>query len=73
MPIYDYQCACGEVFEEYNPYMNDDPMKCPDCGQKAPRIHARNQKLKQPRYVRPPLAKKKWGEKGRVPHKPARW
>lgn len=73
MPMYDYLCKKHGVFESYHPYMDDGPEDCPECKALCPRVAHKEQRLKNPGYVRPPLAKKKWGEKGLVPHRPARW
>ena len=34
MPLYEYRCECGEIFERFG-----DPREatCPRCGQSAPR------------------------------------
>jgi putative FmdB family regulatory protein len=38
MPIYEYQCKkCGHHFDLYRLFwQNDQEVKCPECGQKAP-------------------------------------
>ena len=76
MPIYDYHCdKCQQNFESYHPYADDEPEDCQneDCDGKGKRIPHTSQNLKQPRYVLPPKAQKKFGERGMVPHRPARW
>lgn len=73
MPVYDYKCkVCEHVFESINTRPTDAD-ECPECGGPAERIPHTHQNLRKPGFVAPPLAKKKWGEPGRVAHKPARW
>lgn len=75
MPIYDYICnSCAHKFEEFNPYMNDDPTECPKCGSSANRVqHFHDQKLKRPDYIPPPKASRKFGESRITPHQRKKW
>lgn len=35
MPLYDYQCECGNAFETLRPMSDRKSAKCPDCGAEA--------------------------------------
>ena len=35
MPLYDYECGCGEIFEAFNSIEDKDFAVCPKCGRKA--------------------------------------
>ena len=39
MPIYEYKCSCGYLFEKVRPMSEYDlPSVCPDCGKEAGRV-----------------------------------
>jgi len=37
MPVYEFECKCGRIFEELVP-MGTDVHKCPACAKKAKKI-----------------------------------
>jgi putative FmdB family regulatory protein len=42
MPTYDFQCECGNEWEEDLPIKDHDKeIKCPKCGKKAKRVYSK--------------------------------
>ena len=37
MPTYEYQCACGEAFEEFQSITSEPYADCPKCGETSRR------------------------------------
>lgn len=35
MPIFEFRCICGTVFETYKHSHNDQNAKCPNCGKEV--------------------------------------
>lgn len=40
MPVYTYECKCGNVFDDLRPIKQRASCKCPGCGQRAKQIPA---------------------------------
>lgn len=40
MPVYTYECKCGNVFDDLRPIKRHSSCKCPGCGQRARQIPA---------------------------------
>ncbi len=38
MPIYNYECACGKEFTEWNSIEDRSTAKCPACNAKAKQV-----------------------------------
>lgn len=74
MPIYQYRCSCGNVFESFHHKMDDEPEECPACGAPAARVdHFHDQNLRRPDYIAPPKATRKFGESKVTPHVRKKW
>lgn len=40
MPLYEYQCECGQFFDKLRPMSESDELgDCPKCSKKAPRAY----------------------------------
>ena len=61
--------VCKECGAEVNKWTG----KCPVCGAKSRRVANSNQNLCSSRYVPPPKAKRKFGDRTAMPHKNKRW
>lgn len=74
MPIYDYECPTHGKFEAFNNIVSRGQSGCPQCGQPCPMIISEvNDFMAKTKYIPPPSAKRKFGDKNRTSHRRAKW
>ena len=75
MPMYDYICEKHGRFESFESLSNRRRSQCPICNCECglADIQGVNRYMAKTKYIFPPMAQKKFGEKRRIPHRKAKW
>ena len=75
MPMYDYVCDKDGEFEYIKSLSERSKAPCPKCGEACPlkAVQGTNEFAAKTKYIPPPKATRKLGDKGTSPARRGKW